>query len=236
MRRYCLKSGDKYVSKNWNNSFSFVSDRERAITYNEEDKHKLENIRKTLPHLMRKQNIVLTYFETDCESSILDNNENDTGNEFDIEGRAEDNNNTFTHTSESALPVIDDSIDLNVLCGKIKDLSTELKKIMELKETVSERLSYVDLEITDILHYIEFYKFSASEAWKLCKMLQDTLDKRRNIKYEYEIYGLLGTQTCKHIADGRTEQLFNRREAHTYKPRVLTELFKDKEKRKRNFD
>lgn len=234
MRRYCLKSGDKYVSKNWNNSFSFVSDRERAITYDEEDKHKLENIRKTLPHLMRKQNIVLTYFETDYKPSILD--EKDTDNEFNIEGRAEDNNDTFTHTSEPALPVTADSIDLHVLCDKIRDLSTELKKIMELKDTASERLSHVDLEITDILHYIEFYKFSASEAWKLCKMLQDTLDKRRNIKYECELYGLLGTQTCKNIADGRTERLFNRREIHTYKPRVLTELFKDKEKRKRSFD
>lgn len=235
MRRYCLKSGDKYVSKNWNNSFSFVPDRERAITYDEENKYKLENIRKTLPHLMRRQNIILTYFETDYESPILNEKKN-YENEFDIEGRAEDNNDTFTHTSESALPVINDSIDLHVLCEKIKDLSIELKKITELKDTVSERLSYVDLEITDILHYIEFYKFSASEAWKLCKMLQDALDKRRKIKYEYEIYGMLGTQTCKHIANGTTEQLFNRREVHTYKPRVLTELFKDKEKRKRSFD
>lgn len=236
MKKYCLKSGDRYVSRNWNNSFSFTSDRHKTVTYDEVDKDKLENIRKSLPYLMGKHGVILTYFETDEERTILKNNEEYIENEFDIEKIKDSFDDTFTYDVNTDIYSIDTTVDFTRLCNKVKDLSEELKMVVKLRETTSERLSHADLELSDILHYIEFYKFSASEAWKLCKMLQETLDKRRNIKYEYELCGLLGTQTCKHIAEGKTEQLFNRRERHTYTPKVLTELFKDKEKRRRSFN
>ena len=107
----------------------------------------------------------------------------------------------------------------------VENFFTDMKNLIkENKCDVSSRLSEIDLELSDMLHYIEFHKFSACEGYKLCKKLQQILDKRRVIKNELKVVQ-------------ETERIYNplnitaKIEHCTYKPRVLNELFDDNKSR-----
>lgn len=99
------------------------------------------------------------------------------------------------------------------------DLLVKRKKILELE------LLEIEREITDIYHAIEFYNLDASNGYKIYKMMQERLIRRRqnkdeSLKIDYimsgGIKGLTNKQTRKHF-----EALKNRK----YQPRALKELF-----------
>lgn len=95
----------------------------------------------------------------------------------------------------------------------------EMKNLIDKnKSDISDRLSEIDLELSDMLHYIEFHKFSACEGYKLCKKLQEILDRRRVIKNEMKVVQ-------------ETERIYNplsitdKVKHQIYEPRVLNTLF-----------
>lgn len=99
------------------------------------------------------------------------------------------------------------------------DLLVKRKKVLELE------LLEIEREITDIYHAMEFYNLDAAKGYKIYKMMQERLIRRRQnkdetLKIDYilsgGIKGLTTKQTRKHF-----ESLRNRR----YQPRALKELF-----------
>lgn len=83
----------------------------------------------------------------------------------------------------------------------------------------------IEREITDIYHAMEFYNLDAAKGYKIYKMMQERLIRRRQnkdetLKIDYilsgGIKGLTSKQTRKHF-----ETLENRQ----YTPRALKELF-----------
>ena len=99
------------------------------------------------------------------------------------------------------------------------DLLVKRKKMLELERLEIER------EITDVYHAIEFYNLDAAKGYKIYKMMQERLIRRRQnkdetLKIDYilsgGINGLTSKQTRKHF-----ESLENRQ----YQPRALKELF-----------
>lgn len=99
------------------------------------------------------------------------------------------------------------------------ELLVKRKKVLELE------LLEIEREITDIYHAMEFYNLDAAKGYKIYKMMQERLIRRRQnkdetLKIDYilsgGIKGLTSKQTRKHF-----EALENRH----YQPRALKELF-----------
>lgn len=93
------------------------------------------------------------------------------------------------------------------------------------KEELTNLLSEVDKEISDVNHYIEFGKFNAYQGWLAFSMLQNRLRKRRKIKDELQVIQQLGeskiTLSMLEGINKAVSELANRK----YTPRVLNELF-----------
>lgn len=98
-----------------------------------------------------------------------------------------------------------------------------------MKNDLIEKLSKIDQEISDIYHYIEFNNLDAYKGFKAYKLLQSTLIRRREVKNELLRIQIFTETTVPDLFNGRLEQRMNGINNKTYKPRVLTELFKGKD-------
>ena len=119
-------------------------------------------------------------------------------------------------------------VDVEDLQMTINELSSKLAAIQGNKDWLINEQSNVDKQISDILHYIEIYNFSACEGYKLCKALKKLHLKRRAIKNELELIGIINCHTCNNIAKGNTNNAISGLKTKQYAPRVLTELFTQK--------
>ena len=107
----------------------------------------------------------------------------------------------------------------------INDLSEKLTTLKGNKEWLLNEESNIDKQISDILHYIEFYTFSASDGYKLCKALKELRLRRREIKNELELINIISVHTCNNIANGNTSKAIEGLSNKQYAPRVLNDLF-----------
>ena len=104
-------------------------------------------------------------------------------------------------------------------------LNSGKSKLEQRHEYVSSRLSALDKEITDIVHYIEFNELNEEAGFAAYKMLHERTNERRNIKNEkYDIEFVLD------VMNGRKtlsvcKAHFENKAAPTYIPRALPELF-----------
>lgn len=93
------------------------------------------------------------------------------------------------------------------------------------KDELTEALSEVDKEISDINHYIEFGKFNAYQGYLAFDMLKQRLMKRRKIKNELTVLFQLGE--CKITSDKleNIQRAISELDNRKYQPRVLIDLF-----------
>ena len=106
--------------------------------------------------------------------------------------------------------------------SNLEDICIELKK---RKHMLNLELSTADKKKTDIEHYIEFYQLSASQGYKVAKMLKDCLEERRNIKNELQIIDNALGMSIGYIANGKGHDLLVKKTDKQYQPRILKELF-----------
>lgn len=97
------------------------------------------------------------------------------------------------------------------------------KRLKELKNEYNHTM----LELTDIYHKVELSRFNVVEGYKLCKQLQDCLQRRRRIKNEQEQIDKILSCSFSECANGKLERHFELMRNRQYKPRVLTELFEE---------
>lgn len=119
-------------------------------------------------------------------------------------------------------------VDIDELKTSIDDLSNKFSTLQGNKEWLLDEQTNLDRQISDILHFIEFNKFSACEGYKLCKALKDISLQRRKVKNELELINIINTQTCNHIAKGNTSKVIDNLCNKKYAPRVLSELFESR--------
>lgn len=117
------------------------------------------------------------------------------------------------------------SVDIDKMKEEIKELSNDFSLLKGNKEWLTDEESKIDKQISDILHYIEFYTFSASDGYKLCKALKELRLRRREIKNELELINIISVHTCNNIANGNTSKAIDGLENKQYAPRVLNDLF-----------
>lgn len=224
MKKYYIKLGNnKYVSRDITNRFTCTSHLDNAIIYDEDQKDKLINIMNSLPKSIRTGTACISYYEDYTKGKL------ECNDIYECECSNHDE-----EIKETLIP------DENEYDKYIEDLKTEIssissyfKHIIDDKDSLLSQLSNVDSKISDVMHYIEFYKFSASEGYMLCKMIQELRDERRIIKNKIDIIEIFKTQNGNTMASGKTLELINNVDNKKYKPRVLKYLFKDKDHRKR---
>lgn len=108
---------------------------------------------------------------------------------------------------------------------KITDLNGLATDALHRKEELYEELSFVDMELSDINHYIEFCNLNAAQGWKAYKMIKERRIKRRSIKNEIQILNII---LDKKISDTVTNEILesmSKMDKRTYEPRVMNELF-----------
>lgn len=108
-------------------------------------------------------------------------------------------------------------------------LAFNSKSFEPMKNDLTDKLSKIDQEISDIQHYIEFNNFDACKGFKAYKLLQETLIRRRGIKDELLKIQIFTETTVPDLFNGRLDQRINGIKNRTYKPRILTELFDGKD-------
>lgn len=111
----------------------------------------------------------------------------------------------------------------------VKEIVSYAKMLQSEYDKVKEEHSKLDMEITDVLHYIEFNNFSAVQGYKLAKMLKDMTKQRREVKKVETQLDIILSNTISNvskksnkIANIEKEEYCNER----YTPRVLVDLFK----------
>lgn len=122
------------------------------------------------------------------------------------------------------------SVDMDNVKELINNLSEQFTAMKGNKEWLIDMLSEIDQEISDILHYIEFYSFSACDGYKLAKELKTLRLKRRDIKNQLDAINIITTHSCNMIALGTTNKALCNIDNKQYTPRILKEMFESKQK------
>ena len=92
---------------------------------------------------------------------------------------------------------------------------------------LNEKLSYVDKEIADIQHYIEFSSLDAYKGYKCYKLLQECLQDRRNIKLEIERISIILEAIKREKAQKSVTDALREIDRKRYAPRILVGLFEN---------
>lgn len=113
----------------------------------------------------------------------------------------------------------------------ISYLLENLQFVICYESDLRVELSKLDLQVSDLLHYIEFHKFSAAEGYKLSKKLQVVLDQRRELKNKIESICII--KNCSDISDGTLIKHLKNIDKKKYKPRILNDLFSEGKQREK---
>lgn len=108
---------------------------------------------------------------------------------------------------------------------KISGLNGLASEALHRKEELTNQLSQVDKELSDINHYIEFVNLNAAQGYKAYKMIKERRIKRRSIKNELEVLSII---LGKKISDSVTDEIqkaVSGMDGRRYEPRVMNELF-----------
>lgn len=118
-----------------------------------------------------------------------------------------------------------EEIDTEFLLSQIKTTSELILKAKNNMLPLNHMLSQVDLEICDVLHFLEFFNFSACEGYKLAKLLKDLRVKRREIKNEIKRIDVLKNVSTRTLTSGKTMASLKQVDNQNYVPRVLVDMF-----------
>ena len=108
---------------------------------------------------------------------------------------------------------------------KITDLNGLATDALHRKEELCEELSFVDRELSDINHYIEFCNLNAAQGYKAYKMIKDRRIIRRSIKNELDVLNIILGKKISETATDEIHKAITGMDNRKYEPRVLNELF-----------
>lgn len=133
-----------------------------------------------------------------------------------------DGNWNIISTIEVKNDLSDSIIDVDAILDSLEvdfDMLVNRKKILELE------LLEIEREITDIYHAMEFYNLDAAKGYKIYKMMQERLIRRRQNKDETLKIDYILTGGIKGLTSRQTRKNFQSLENRQYQPRALKELF-----------
>lgn len=200
MAQYVITDGSRWIMRNRNGKYVPTSCEALADTFSNKAVNNLYN--NSLPKALK------SVFYIQKIDTPPDNVKQITQSEVE-------NNTEKVMVAENIQKWIDKITDLN-------GLATDA---LHRKEVLCEELSFVDRELSDINHYIEFCNLNAAQGWKAYKMIKERRIKRRSIKNEIQILNII---LDKKISDTVTNEILesmSKMDKRTYEPRVMNELF-----------
>lgn len=200
LAQYVITDGSRWIMRNRNGKYVPTSCEALADTFSNKAANNLYN--NSLPKALK------SVFHIQKIDTPPDNVKQITQSEVE-------NNTEKVMVAENIQKWIDKITDLN-------GLATDA---LHRKEELYEELSFVDMELSDINHYIEFCNLNAAQGWKAYKMIKERRIKRRSIKNEIQILNII---LDKKISDTVTNEILesmSKMDKRTYEPRVMNELF-----------
>lgn len=156
------------------------------------------------------QTCVNTYNQDVAEKEVNKNNPNKPLSKADIK------NNTET--------VMDSDYTVQWL-DRVSSLNGLTQDMYNRKEVLQTALKDVDGELQDELHYIEFSKCNAYQAWVSWKRLQLLRQKRRSIKNEIEVLNIILHKDAGNIAVTEIKREIEKLDKRKYTPRTKSDLY-----------
>lgn len=117
------------------------------------------------------------------------------------------------------------SDDVEHWINKISTLNGLADEALYRKDELTQQLSAVDQELSDIFHYIEFCNLNAAQGYKAYKMIKERRIKRRTIKNELEVVTAILNKKIGDGIENEISKIVDNLETRTYEPRILKELF-----------
>lgn len=201
-KKFVITNGDYYISKKLG---TMTKDLDNASIYNDLDK----------AQKVYKSSISKAFKRLGFQIKSINENE------VNIQSPVLNVNNNSNNKINSSYT----KVDIDELKENINSLSDKLTTLKGNKDWLIDMESEVDKEISDIMHFIEFYSFSASEGYKLCKAIKDLRLRRRKIKNELQLIDIVNVHTLNNVALGQTNKAITGLDNKKYAPRVLQELF-----------
>lgn len=205
MALYVITDGNKnYIRREPNGKY--VSARSRALADEFLEKYKAEKVLKN--NLAPKKRKLYRVVEEEAGFAV-------------IKEPLNEHHADLTRENKSDPQMISPQIDM--LREKIEEIRLFVEDSEKRKSKMSDLLSNIDKEISDIQHYIELS--DCEDVASTYEMLKTRLRNRRQIKNEFSILKQLGE--CKMDASMLEELLIGIDDLNnkTYVPRVLTGLF-----------
>lgn len=188
---------------NVNNKYSVTGNIKKASVFS--TKQKANNVRVNLPKIIRKDDYIVKELSPEVEDKMTDDKD------YVITGHADR----------------DDKV-INKVKEMLQEISTCEEDLLVKEDEYKTRLSEIDKELVDIDHWIEFYPVSAYDGYRMTKMRKDRLMERRKIKDSLSeisiVRSINGNETLKNLKGIEDKK---------YKPRALTDIFREKEITKR---
>lgn len=127
-------------------------------------------------------------------------------------------------TIEVKMDISEVDVDINV--DEIMDsLEMDFDLLVKRKKFLELELLEIEREITDIYHAIEFYNLDAVKGYKIYKMMQERLIRRRQNKDEALKIDYILSGGIKGLTSKQTRKNFEAMKYRKYQPRALKELF-----------
>ncbi len=127
--------------------------------------------------------------------------------------------------------IVDTSTEINFnydLYYEISRMEKFAKDLKEKEKVLLTKLQEMELKIVDLEHYVEFYNADMYSAWKFYKLFQDVMRERRCIKDEIAIINNIINSSMKNASNNLISKAVNRLNERQYSPRILIDLFNEK--------
>lgn len=116
-------------------------------------------------------------------------------------------------------------INLDTIIGDMTKFTETAEMYAKYSKTINRQLAEVELEIEDLYHYIEFSSFNAAQGYKAYKMLKERLIKRRELKDSIILLDSIQEKNMLTCSVDNINNVVNKLDSRSYRPRVLKELF-----------
>lgn len=206
-KKYVITNGEFYISQKLNN---ITNDINQAKIFNDISSANA-SYKNSVSKVIKKMNYKVQ--PIDLNSELYEECDSDCECDYNLESIS----NSYS------------LVDIEELKDLLSILSEKFSLLKRNKDFLIRQESNIDKAISDILHYIEFNNFSASDGYKLCKKLKELRLHRRKIKNELELINIINMHTCNNIANGNTNKAINELENKAYSPRVFKDLFDNRD-------